>query len=69
MLSSGKAIRVWDFEQKVPYLKYNDEWFGYDDIQSLTYKVSSRSNKSPMTTLQISNQWQLMQKHRNRARK
>jgi hypothetical protein len=39
MISSSR--RVWSNEQQVPYLIYeSNQWIGYDDVQSLTGKVS-----------------------------
>ncbi len=31
--------RVWNEEQKVPYAYNGNEWVGYEDIQSLKFKV------------------------------
>ena len=41
MLSNG-AKRVWHAEHQVPYLIYDDQWFGYDDEASISNKVSHR---------------------------
>jgi hypothetical protein len=29
----------WDEQQKVPFACFKDQWVGYDDIRSVTYKV------------------------------
>ncbi|KAK2186799.1 hypothetical protein NP493_188g01013 [Ridgeia piscesae] len=34
-----KLARYWNKEQKVPYLVYGDQWYGYDDETSLAWKV------------------------------
>jgi hypothetical protein len=37
---------VWSDEHKAPYAYHNDQWVGYDDIESLTLKVmNSRTKK------------------------
>jgi hypothetical protein len=41
LLTSGSARRVWSIEQAVPYLINGNQWTSYDDVQSLTGKVSS----------------------------
>lgn len=42
MLATNGTVRVWSSVQQVPYLIYNtNQWVGYDDMQSLTGKVSS----------------------------
>ena len=33
------ATRVWDPEQKVPYIVKGDMWVGYDDPESIREKV------------------------------
>ena len=38
---SGRATRIWDAEQQVPYLVYEDQWISYEDQDSLALKVSS----------------------------
>lgn len=38
MLADG-AAKYWSDEQKVPYLVYKNEWFGYDDEQSVKHKM------------------------------
>ncbi|CAH1256761.1 CHIA, partial [Branchiostoma lanceolatum] len=39
MLSSG-AIRVFDEEQKAPYAFSGNQWVGYDDEESIGYKIN-----------------------------
>ncbi|KAF8354527.1 cht-1, partial [Pristionchus pacificus] len=39
MLADG-AKRHWDSEQQVPYLVYGDQWFGYDDEESVSNKIA-----------------------------
>ena len=34
------ATRVWDPEQRVPYIVKGDMWVGYDDPESIKEKVS-----------------------------
>ncbi|CDW54995.1 Acidic mammalian chitinase [Trichuris trichiura] len=38
-LSSG-AKRVWDEESKTPYVVQGNQWFSYDDVESLTAKIN-----------------------------
>ena len=46
MLSSG-ATRYWHAEQQVPFLVNGDEWWSYDDVESIRKKV--RPNKKVKT--------------------
>ncbi|KAL8575758.1 hypothetical protein ACOMHN_004945 [Nucella lapillus] len=39
ILQSPLAHRVFDEEQQVPYVYKGDDWFGYEDVQSLQGKV------------------------------
>uniref|UniRef100_A0A914WHG6 GH18 domain-containing protein n=1 Tax=Plectus sambesii TaxID=2011161 RepID=A0A914WHG6_9BILA len=39
MLAEG-AQRVWDAESQVPYLIHNDQWFSYDDEESVRNKMA-----------------------------
>lgn len=39
MLKSG-GVRHWITEMEVPYVVRGDQWVGYDDEQSLRYKVT-----------------------------
>ena len=39
VLQSASATRVFDKEQGVPYVYQDDDWFGYEDVQSLQGKV------------------------------
>jgi hypothetical protein len=41
MLAKG-AKRVWHTENEVPYLVDGDQWFSYDDVQSIENKASER---------------------------
>lgn len=39
--------KVFDEEQDVPYIVYNEtQWCGYDDVQSIRLKVSPKSLNS-----------------------
>ncbi|RZC41996.1 Glyco hydro 18 domain containing protein [Asbolus verrucosus] len=38
--------RVWDDEQKVPHKVKGTQWFGYDDEESLRYKVEFANSKN-----------------------
>uniref|UniRef100_A0A5S6QI64 Chitin-binding type-2 domain-containing protein n=1 Tax=Trichuris muris TaxID=70415 RepID=A0A5S6QI64_TRIMR len=38
-LSSG-AKRQWDDESKTPYVVQGDQWFSYDDVESITAKIN-----------------------------
>ncbi|VDK24270.1 unnamed protein product [Anisakis simplex] len=38
MLTKG-AKRCWDAEGAVPYLVYENQWFTYDDVESIQRKV------------------------------
>ena len=44
-LSKG-WVRVWDEESKVPYAYYENQWVGYDDVESLKEKVSTSTHRS-----------------------
>ena len=39
-VASGRATKVWSEPHIVPYAFKGDQWIGYDDIDSLTSKVS-----------------------------
>ncbi|CAD6187461.1 unnamed protein product [Caenorhabditis auriculariae] len=39
MLASG-AVRHWDSEAQVPYLVQGDQWWSYDDVESITNKMN-----------------------------
>ena len=38
-LRSGEFTEYWDEEGKVPYAYGGDQWVGYDNIDSIQYKV------------------------------
>merc|ERR1712168_725505 len=44
MLSSG-GVRYWDDHHMAPHVVWGDQWFGYDDIESLTIKVNWMRSK------------------------
>ena len=39
MMQHG-GVRFWNDEQKIPYVVKDYLWVGYDDVQSITVKVS-----------------------------
>ena len=45
VLQSTSATRVFDEEQRVPYVYQDDSWFGYEDVQSLQGKVGVRCSR------------------------
>ena len=40
MLDSGAGKRYWHDEHKVPYMIAGKTWVGYEDMESITIKVS-----------------------------
>merc|ERR1712046_239033 len=52
MLDEGLATRYWDDERKVPYIVTNtNDWIGYDDAESFTYKLDYLKSKGVRGTL------------------
>lgn len=38
--NAGGWTRTWESQQKVPYAVKNDQWVGYEDLESLTIKLN-----------------------------
>jgi hypothetical protein len=59
MIAEGAKVYR-DTEQKVPYLVKDDQWIGYDDVDSYTEKVMRQmcwSDKHDIGTVVVLNVW------------
>lgn len=53
VLESSQVTKTFDDEQKVPYAYIGNEWYGYDDPESVGFKVSP-TTYFPVSTLPTS---------------
>ena len=55
LLKDGK--RFWSEEHKVPHAVVKDQWFGYDDAESIRHKVSSWWRHDVVTWKHVPHYW------------